>query len=128
MATRTGVPGRRCSTPPCASYASQPSLASVPACRPATIKVATRGNAVAAGLQTPSRGSVEVMGEAMDGRDAAAAAALRARHVGLVFQHLHLLAELTVQENVELPLRLRATSKSQARSQAAELLATFGLA
>jgi putative ABC transport system ATP-binding protein len=83
--------------------------------------------AVAAGLLPPTAGSVRVMGEPVDARDPAATASLRARHVGLVFQHLHLLAELTVQENVELPLRLRHEGRAAARARAAELLATFGL-
>ena len=82
---------------------------------------------VAAGLQAPTAGTVHVMGEPIDARDPGRAAALRARHVGLVFQHLHLLSELTVQENVELPLRLRHEGRAASRARAAELLALFGL-
>ncbi len=83
---------------------------------------------VAAGLLAPTAGTVEVMGERMDARDPESAARLRARHVGLVFQHLHLLSELTVEENVELPLRLRRTPRAEARVRARELLSLFGLA
>ena len=84
--------------------------------------------AIAAGLQAPSSGTVRVMGEAMDPRDAGQRAALRGRHVGLVFQHLHLLGELTLQENVELALRLSRVPRHEASRRAGELLEYFGIA
>jgi glycerol transport system ATP-binding protein len=83
---------------------------------------------IAAGLQAPTAGQVTIMGEAMDQRDAAQRAALRGRHVGLVFQHLHLLGELTLLENVQLPLRLAHIEKAEAATRARELLDYFGLA
>ncbi|HUR26423.1 MAG TPA: ATP-binding cassette domain-containing protein [Candidatus Thermoplasmatota archaeon] len=84
--------------------------------------------AIAAGLQTPSSGTVTVMGEAMDPSDPSQRAALRGKHIGLVFQHLHLLGELTVQENVELALRLAQVPKPEATSRARELLDYFDIA
>lgn len=47
--------------------------------------------------------------------------------VGLVFQHLHLLNELTARENIELPLRLRHAPRATTRQRATELLGRFGL-
>lgn len=82
---------------------------------------------IAAGLLAPTSGTVHVMGEPMVA-GTGGAAALRHRHVGLVFQHLHLLAELTAVENVELPLRLGRVGRHEARARAESLLARFGLA
>ncbi|HEX2066501.1 MAG TPA: ATP-binding cassette domain-containing protein [Candidatus Thermoplasmatota archaeon] len=83
--------------------------------------------AVAAGLQPPTRGRVAVMGQEYDPRDPGQRAGVRARSVGLVFQHLHLLGELTVEENVMLPLRLAHVPAAAARARAHELLRPFGL-
>ncbi len=82
--------------------------------------------AVAAGLQEPHAGAVRILGEAMDATRASAAA-LRRKHVGIVFQHLNLLAELSVAENVALPLRLRRFPARQRDARVNELLHRFGL-
>lgn len=84
--------------------------------------------AVAAGLQPWTRGSVEVMGTALDAADPDQRAAVRGQHVGLVLQHLHLLGELTIRDNVALPLRLKRWPRAKAAARADELLARFGLA
>ena len=59
-----------------------------------------------AGLDLPTRGSIELAGQRLDGLDEEARAALRAREVGFVFQSFHLLPSLTAEENVALPLEL----------------------
>jgi putative ABC transport system ATP-binding protein len=82
---------------------------------------------VAGGLEAPSSGEVSVMDEAMPFADPQACARLRARHVGLVLQHLHLLPELTIEENVALPLRLARVPKAERESRVATLLERFGL-
>jgi putative ABC transport system ATP-binding protein len=53
-------------------------------------------------------------------------AAVRARHVGFVFQSFHLLPSLTAIENVMLPLEL--ARRSDAREAAREVLDRVGLA
>jgi putative ABC transport system ATP-binding protein len=53
-------------------------------------------------------------------------AAVRARHVGFVFQYFHLLPSLTALENVMLPLEL--AGRSDAREAAREVLGRVGLA
>lgn len=83
--------------------------------------------AVAAGLERPTAGTVAVMDEPVPFEDPQACARLRARHVGLVLQHLHLLPELTVEENIALPLRLSRTPASERRLRVAALLQRFGL-
>ncbi len=59
-----------------------------------------------AGLDLPSAGSVVLAGETISAMDEEARAAVRARHVGFVFQGFHLLPALTAEENVALPLEL----------------------
>ncbi len=82
---------------------------------------------IAAGLQVPTVGDVEVLGQRLDPRDAVQRANVRAQHVGLVLQHLHLLGELTIAENVALPLRLRKRPRAEAAARTRDLLARFGL-
>jgi putative ABC transport system ATP-binding protein len=55
---------------------------------------------VAAGLLRPSEGSVEVRGEDLYALPEAARDRFRGRHVGLVFQQLHLVAALTARQNL----------------------------
>lgn len=51
------------------------------------------------------------------------------RHrVGVVFQHLHLLASRTVAENVALPLELAGVQRIERERRVAELLSWFGIA
>lgn len=83
--------------------------------------------AIAAGLQVPTSGQVDVMGRPLDPRDPVQRANVRSEHVGLVLQHLHLLGELTLAENVALPLRLRRRSRAEAARRIGELLERFGL-
>jgi putative ABC transport system ATP-binding protein len=64
--------------------------------------------ALLAGLDSPSTGHVAIAGIDMTLLDEDGRAALRARHVGFVFQSFHLVPSLTALENVMLPLELRA--------------------
>lgn len=54
-------------------------------------------------------------------------AELRNKHIGFVYQSHHLIPELTAIENVMLPQLIQGMSDTQARSNAAELLADLGL-
>jgi len=53
--------------------------------------------------------------------------ALQKRHVGFVFQSYHLLDNLTVYENIELPLSYRDVRKSERQSIVADVLDRFGI-
>ncbi len=59
-----------------------------------------------AGLDTPSSGRIELLGHNLFALDEEQRAALRAKHVGFVFQSFQLLPNLTALENVMLPLEL----------------------
>lgn len=80
---------------------------------------------IMAGLDTPTQGTVHLCGQDLFARDEDARAALRAQHVGFVFQSFQLLANLTAMENVMLPLELQG--RRDARAQALEMLERVGL-
>jgi len=81
--------------------------------------------ALLAGLDEPTSGDIWLAGERLTGLDEDGRAALRARHVGFVFQSFHLVPSLTALENVMLPLELKG--RSDARAEAAAMLAHVGL-
>ena len=54
-------------------------------------------------------------------------AALNKRHVGFVFQQFHLLDNLTVAENLDIPLSYRDVKKSQRDAFVADTLDRFGI-
>ena len=60
----------------------------------------------AVGLERPSAGTVRLCGTDLAGLSQRRQAVLRRQRVGFVFQDLNLLPELTVEENIALPLRL----------------------
>jgi len=82
---------------------------------------------IVAGLDAPSEGLVTVAGETITGLDEDALAAVRRRHVGLVFQFFNLLESLTVLENVALPALTAGMRRRAAESRARELLDLLGL-
>ena len=53
--------------------------------------------------------------------------ALQKRHIGFVFQSYHLLDNLTVYENIELPLSYRDVRKSERQGIVANVLDKFGI-
>jgi putative ABC transport system ATP-binding protein len=81
--------------------------------------------ALLAGLDEPSAGRVWLNGAELTALDEDGRAAVRARHVGFVFQSFHLVPSLTAIENVMLPLELAGLPN--ARSAAAEVLAQVNL-
>jgi ABC-type lipoprotein export system ATPase subunit len=52
---------------------------------------------------------------------------LHKRYVGFVFQHYHLLDDLTVYENLELPLSYRDVPRKERQGKVAEALDRFGI-
>ncbi len=81
--------------------------------------------ALLAGLDEPSGGRVWLNGSELTALDEDGRAAVRARHVGFVFQSFHLVPSLTAIENVMLPLEL--AGQPNARAAAAEVLAKVNL-
>ncbi|HEY4647080.1 MAG TPA: ABC transporter ATP-binding protein [Steroidobacteraceae bacterium] len=81
--------------------------------------------ALLAGLDEPSSGRIWLNGAELTQLDEDGRAALRARHVGFVFQSFHLVPSLTALENVMLPLEL--AGRRDARSAALDVLGKVGL-
>lgn len=79
-----------------------------------------------AGLDTASSGKVLIAGEDIGQMDEDGRAAIRAQHMGFVFQSFQLLGSLTALENVMLPLQLAGQRDAQAIAIAA--LDSVGLA
>jgi putative ABC transport system ATP-binding protein len=79
------------------------------------------------GLDTPSRGTIEVAGERIDSLSSGALSRWRARHIGFVFQLYNLLPVLTAERNVELPLLLTSLSRSERKRHVATALSVVGL-
>ena len=81
--------------------------------------------AIMAGLDTPTQGTVHIAGQDLFVLNEDQRAALRAKHIGFVFQSFQLLAPLTALENVMLPLEL--SGHPNPKPVAKEMLARVGL-
>ncbi|MBN1378183.1 MAG: ABC transporter ATP-binding protein [Gammaproteobacteria bacterium] len=79
------------------------------------------------GLDRPSSGSVEVLGQRIDKLSNSALAKWRARHIGFVFQFYNLMPVLSAERNVELPLLLTNLSGAQRKQRARIALSVVGL-
>jgi len=78
-------------------------------------------------IDQPTRGTI-----VFDGKDVATLSdrelsAFRAQRLGFIFQSFNLVPVLNVFENVDYPLRLRNTSKSERRSRTEAMLEAVGL-
>ncbi|MER5636450.1 ABC transporter ATP-binding protein [Kitasatospora sp. NPDC002227] len=81
-----------------------------------------------AGILRPEGGTVHLGGERIDDLPEAGRSALRRRDFGFVFQLGELIPELSIAENVSLPLRLAGVTRKDATRQAAEALARLEIA
>ena len=78
-------------------------------------------------LDVPTRGRVELNGSAVSSSSDRALAAIRNREIGFVFQTFHLIHDLAVIDNVEIPLLYRRVSNSERRRLAEAALDRVGL-
>jgi len=79
------------------------------------------------GLDTPSSGSVELMGRDFSSLGEVARGDWRNQHLGFVYQFHHLLPEFSAQENVAMPLLIRRVERREALARAADILSAVGL-
>jgi len=78
-------------------------------------------------LDEPSGGSVEIAGAPVNNYSDRELAQLRNEKIGFVFQSFHLINDLTVVDNVELPLLYRKMPARERRRLAGEALQSVGL-
>lgn len=75
-----------------------------------------------AGLDRPSSGAVIAHGEDLSKMSSLELARYRRQTVGMVFQSFNLLPRMTLEENVELPLRLAEVDRSERAARVREAL------
>jgi len=80
-----------------------------------------------AGLDLPTSGSVVVHGQDLSKVSSLELARYRRQTVGMVFQSFNLLPRMTLEENVELPLRLAEVDRSDRAARVREALERVGL-
>ena len=80
-----------------------------------------------AGLDRPSSGTVIAQGNDLSKMSPLALARYRRQTVGMVFQSFNLLPRMTLEENVELPLRLAEVDRSERATRVREALQRVGL-
>jgi putative ABC transport system ATP-binding protein len=78
-------------------------------------------------LDQPTAGTISLEGAAIDGLDDRQSARLRNQKIGFIFQSFHLINDLKVVDNVEIPLLYRRLSNRERRRQAVALLERVGL-
>lgn len=78
------------------------------------------------GLETPTEGTVLIDGQNLYALNEERRTLFRRRQIGFVFQSFHLIAELTVEQNIQFPLLLDGRRPDPAELDA--LLETLGLA
>jgi putative ABC transport system ATP-binding protein len=79
-------------------------------------------------LDTPSDGSYALKGHEVANLSFAERARVRNREIGFIFQSFNLIGDLSVFENVELPLTYRGMSPSERKSFVTEALERVGMA
>lgn len=79
------------------------------------------------GIDTPSSGTVEILGTALNSLSDRELTRLRLTRLGFVFQRFYLLPVLTARENVELPMAEAGLPRKLRQERSAELLNYVGL-
>jgi putative ABC transport system ATP-binding protein len=79
-------------------------------------------------LDTPSSGTYVLDGRDTTTFDERERAEIRNRQIGFIFQSFNLIGDMTVAENVELPLTYRELSARERRTRVADALERVGLA
>lgn len=73
-------------------------------------------------LDSPTSGRYRLNGMAIEGLNTEQRATIRNREIGFIFQNFNLIGDLTIYENVELPLVYRGMNRSERRLRVEEVL------
>jgi putative ABC transport system ATP-binding protein len=78
-------------------------------------------------LDSPSNGEYQLKGEPVESLSLRARSRVRNREIGFIFQAFNLIGDLTVWENVELPLTYRGMPATERRQRVADALEKVGM-
>jgi putative ABC transport system ATP-binding protein len=78
-------------------------------------------------LDSPSSGAYTLNGQAVQGLKLGDRARIRNREIGFIFQAFNLIGDLTVYENVELPLTYRGMGSAERKQRVHEALERVGM-
>ena len=78
-------------------------------------------------LDKPESGSYEFLGKEVSGLNEKGRSAVRKQNIGFIFQNFNLIDELTVFENIELPLIYNKVSAAERKSRVNELIEKIGV-
>jgi putative ABC transport system ATP-binding protein len=79
-------------------------------------------------LDKPESGSYEFLGKEVSGLNEKGRSEVRKQNIGFIFQNFNLIDELTVFENIELPLIYNKVSAAERKSRVNELIEKIGIA
>ena len=79
-------------------------------------------------LDTPTNGRYQLNGKEVANLDFADRSRIRNQEIGFIFQSFNLIGDLTVYENVELPLTYRSMSSAERKKRVQESLDKVGMA
>ena len=79
-------------------------------------------------LDSPSEGSYQLNGKPVQGLSLSERARIRNREIGFIFQSFNLIGDLTVYENVELPLTYRGMNSAERKKRVNAALEKVGMA
>ena len=77
-------------------------------------------------LDTPTAGSYSLNGKSVENLDFAERSRIRNQEIGFIFQSFNLIGDLTVYENVELPLTYRGMGSAERKKRVQEALERVG--
>jgi putative ABC transport system ATP-binding protein len=78
-------------------------------------------------LDSPTEGSYQLKGRPVEGLKLSERARIRNREIGFIFQAFNLIGDLTVYENVELPLTYRGMGSAERRKRVHDALERVGM-
>ena len=82
---------------------------------------------ILAGLMTPTRGKVSLLGEDITNMSRQKLTKFRQQNIGFIFQNFNLFPALTASENIEVALNIQGINRKNAKYQAQVLLEQVGL-
>ena len=82
---------------------------------------------ILAGLMTPTRGKVSLLGEDITNMSRQKLTKFRQQNIGFIFQNFNLFPALTASENIEVALNIQGINRKTAKYQAQVLLEQVGL-